>query len=148
MEEAELQATIELRASSHVQTFEQYAIAQLIDRTLSILCQCHTILSRGNGEGIAGIAIVADAQRTCEGEIQAQLDSSSCLYTHMAAIDATQRLIHEGTCLIVVISIELGAIPYLCEESCHTTTHQRIVERIGQVTTYHLLACTIVFFEP
>ena len=136
MEETQFQAGIHLWTCSHAQAFDEYAIAQLkdwsfvqvISCTVAFVCQSHTIFRRGDSQGVAGIAVVAYADYTCQGEVGAQFHGSSSFYTTVAAVDTCNRLVNKGACFIIVVTIELGAIPELGEESCHTTTNDRVVE--------------------
>ena len=56
-------------------------------------------------------------------------------------------MIDERTCLIVVVTVQLGSIPTLGEETGDTTANNRVVELIGQVTGNNFLACCIEFSQ-
>ena len=149
MEEAEFEAGVGLRTGREVQALEQHFIAYLVDQLFGdvILRHRHAVFGRGDGHSVAGVAVVAYGSCSGEGEVVTEFDGDSCLDTHVTLADLGERLVDEGTGLIIVVTVELGSVPTLGEESGNTTTYDRVVELIGQVGRCDLLAGCIEICE-
>ena len=136
MEEREFEAGVYLRTAGEFETLEQHLIRCLEDECFRyvILRHRHTVLGRSYGDSVTGVAVVAYRSGTRQGEVVTQFDSGSELNAQIAFVDTCHCLVHERTCLIVIIAVELCAVPTLGEESGQTTANDRVVELVGEVS--------------
>ena len=75
------------------------------------------------------------------------MECGCSLNSHVAFVNTGHRLVDKGSCLVVVVAVQLGSAPTLGEESRDTSADNRVVEFICQVCGNNFLARCVEIFQ-
>ena len=141
VEEREFQACVHLRTGREAYALQEHFIYRLENEGLrrEVLGHRHTVLSRLYSQSVACIAIVANRSHTGQGQVSTHFNSCCSLDTHVTFVNTGHSLVNERTSLIVIVTVQLGTVPTLCEESGNTTANDRVVELIREVSRSNFL---------
>ena len=83
--------------------------------------------------------VVANGYERRKRKHRAEFDGCGCFDTAMYLIDIRDSLIYEGAGFIIVITVELRAIPEMRLECGNAAANDGVVELIGEVIRYAFL---------